>query len=158
MAKEKTAAGLFGHENVEEYLIKPMVDVDGVQASSGIGLDGKEYPDPVPMAPPIGYQAPPTLMEMIRTMIASEALKASLAEQGFETFEESDDFEIEDDPIDPLTDYERVFEPPATPPAAAQPQVTQEPQGANGGGPTSDRDPPASEPAVNEVQQPVRST
>lgn len=101
-----------------EYLTEPSFDVDGVQATSGIRADGKEDCDPVPVAPPVGYNAPPDLMTMIRTMIQSEALRHELAKQDFETFDEADDFEIEGDPIDALTEYERVFEPPPSPPAA----------------------------------------
>lgn len=99
------------------FLTEPKFDEDGVQATAGIRLDGKEEIDPVPMAPPVGYNAPPDLMTMIRSMIQSEAVRAELAKEEFETFEEADDFEIEGDPIDRLTDYEAVFEPPPTPPA-----------------------------------------
>lgn len=99
-------------KNVEpEYWLPPVFDGDGVQSSSGIGVDGKEYPDPVPMAPPIGYTAPPNIMDMIRSMVRSEELKRKLDAEGFETFEEADDFDIEDDPLDPLTPYEKIFYP-----------------------------------------------
>lgn len=99
-------------KNVEpEYWLPPVFDADGVQASSGIGSDGKEYPDPVPMAPPVGYSAPPDLMTMIRSMIKSEEIRRKLDEDGFETFEEADDFDIEDDPLDPMTAYEKIFYP-----------------------------------------------
>lgn len=98
----------------------------GEQVASSIGKDGKEYPDPVPIAPPLDYVPPPDIMSMIRTMIMSERLKEKLREEGYETPEEADDFDIDDDPLDPLTPYERYFEPqeqgeprpPATPPAA----------------------------------------
>lgn len=102
-----------------KYCTKPMLDADGVQATSGILENGKEETDPTPIAPPVGYNAPPDLMTMIRTMIQSEALRAELSKHELETFEEADDFEIEDDPIDALTEYERVFEPPPNPLPAA---------------------------------------
>lgn len=121
-------------EFVEEFLVKPVFDEDGVQASSGIGRDGKEYPDPVPTAPPIGYEQPMDLMTMIRTMIKSEELRRAAEEQGFETFDEADDFEVDDDPPDPLTDYERVFEPPASPPAAVAPTAPPVPSAATATG------------------------
>jgi len=111
--------------SIEEYLVKPEFDEDGVQVSSGIGRDGKEYPDPVPMGLPIGYSPPPDLMSMIRTMVHHETAMARLEAEGIETFEESDDFYIEDDPLDPLTPYEKVFEPPVVPaPPAGTPPVT----------------------------------
>lgn len=94
-----------------KYLLAPLYDEDGVQASSGIGVDGKEYPDPVPMAPPIGYTPPQDLMTMIRQMIRAEDFRKKLESEGVETFEEADDFDIEDDPLDPLTVYEKIFYP-----------------------------------------------
>lgn len=87
----------------------------GEQVSSAIGRDGKEYPDPIPTAPPVGYTQPPDIMTMIRTMIQSEQVRQRLAQEDMETFEEADDFDIEDDPVDPLTEYEKVFLPPANP-------------------------------------------
>lgn len=98
-------------KNGQAFWVSPIFDEDGVQASSGIGTDGKEYPDPVPMAPPIGYTAPPDIMTMIRTMIRAEDFRKKLEDEGVETFEEADDFDIEDDPLDPLTPYEKIFYP-----------------------------------------------
>lgn len=93
----------------------PQFDDDGVQSTSGIRTDGKEETDPIPVAPPVGYTAPPDLMTMIRTMIQSEQLRQELAKEDFETFEEADDFDIADDPLDPYTEYEKVFFPPDNP-------------------------------------------
>lgn len=107
-------------EFVEEYVTKPYFDADGVQVASGIKADGKEYPDPVPAAPPVGYQDPPDLMTTIRRMVHSELFNQAFADAGMETFEEADDFDIDDDPMDPLTDYERVFDPADKPPPGPQ--------------------------------------
>lgn len=118
----------------EEFCTKPYYDGDGVQVASGIGTDGKEYPDPVPFSVPIGYTAPPDLMQMIRTMVHSEMAQTILRDAGIETIEEADDFEIEDDPLDPLTPYEKVFMPPEPPPgpgvASAPPTVQPAPLSA----------------------------
>lgn len=76
--------------------------------------DGKEYPDPTPMAPPIGFIKQPTLAETMRQMIAGEALRRHARESGAETFEEADDFEVGDD-YDPTSPYEETFEPPTQP-------------------------------------------
>lgn len=75
-------------------------------------LDSKrrEKPDPIPMQPPIGYKKQPSLSEQIRDMVRSEQLARDLAARGVETFEESDDFDIPDDPVDPSTPYEADFE------------------------------------------------
>lgn len=63
-----------------------------------------ETPDQTPVAVPLGFTRPPTLHETIQRILRSERFNASL--QGEETFEESDDFDIPDDPIDPTTPWE----------------------------------------------------
>lgn len=105
---------------IEEYCVKPRFDDDGVQSTSGIGVDGREYPDPVPMSPPVGYVQPDDLLTMIRTMVRDERFRQEVQKQEFETEEEANDFDCEDDPLDELTPYEKVFEPP---PAAPSPPV-----------------------------------
>jgi len=59
--------------------------------------DGREHPDPIPMEPPINYVRQPHLWETIRDMVRSEALAQRAREAGRETFEEAEDFDIEDD-------------------------------------------------------------
>lgn len=71
---------------------------------------GREIPDPVPLAPPVGWKKQPSLAEQIREMVRSEKLAQEAAAAGYETFEEADDFDIPDDPVDPTTPYERTFE------------------------------------------------
>lgn len=96
-----------------------VVDPDGIQVRSFLSGDGRyEYPDPVPMAPPIGYKPEPDLGELIRSLVHRELSKVAGASE-LDTFEEAEDFDIEDDPLDPLTPYEKVFEPP--PPQTALP-------------------------------------
>lgn len=70
-----------------------------------IGPDGL-IPDPVPIAPPIGYKRQPTMTELIRNAVKSErlALEAELA--GYETFEESEDFDVGDDFDTPVSPHE----------------------------------------------------
>jgi hypothetical protein len=46
------------------------------------------------------------VQELIRQEISELATNMEM-----ESFEESDDFEIEDDPLDPITPYEAVFDP-----------------------------------------------
>jgi hypothetical protein len=117
-----SVAGVVVAPPVEEYCTKPRYDEDGVQVTAGILRDGREEVDPVPMSPPVGYVPEPSIMEMIRSMIRDERFRQNLENEEYETFEEADDFDIDDDPLDPLTEYERVFEPkkepPASPPAA----------------------------------------
>lgn len=113
MAKEKTFM----------ELVAATFDEDGVQVGSAIGSDGKEYPDPVPMEPPVGYNAPPDIMTLIRSMVRSQEVMRLQDLAGIDTEEEANDFDLEDDPLDPLTPYEKVFEAPSGALAA----------GANGG-------------------------
>lgn len=90
-------------------------DADGVQATSSIGADGLEYPDPVPMSPDVPTRlqtADKGMRAMIERIATDEAIRRLLEESGVETEEEADDFEIEDDQLDPLTEYERHFMPP----------------------------------------------
>lgn len=71
--------------------------------------------DPTPIAPPLGYKKQPSLVEQIRHMVKSEALAAAAAAAGAETFEESEDFEVDDElgVIDPHSPWENDFDPPA---------------------------------------------
>lgn len=144
---------------VEEYCVKPTYDEDGVQATAAIGANGKEYGDPVPMAPPVGFDAPPDLAEMMRTMIRQEAYQKALDEAGFDTEEEAADFDIDDDPLPPLTFHEAILATPAagppasSPPSPAAPQVTAEKEGGEGG-----EAPKPVAPAAPSAAPPVRST
>lgn len=85
------------------------LDVHAVQAKSShkrFDGQGRFIPDGRPMQPPIGYRAEPSLMERVREMVRSEQLARDLAAAGVETFEEANDFYIEDDPDSaPSTPY-----------------------------------------------------
>lgn len=63
-----------------------------------------EIPDPVPVAKPVGWQAPPSLQEQIRRLIRTEMSMRAAAE-GRETFEEADDFDVPDEDPDPVSPY-----------------------------------------------------
>lgn len=75
------------------------------------GKSGQEKPDPVPVAPPVGFVKQPSLAEQIRDMVRSERLAREVAESGYETFEESEDFDVGDD-YDPRSPFENDFDPP----------------------------------------------
>lgn len=135
-----------GDQFVEEFCTKPTFDEDGVQATSGIGKDGKEYPDPTPMAVPVGFGAPPDLMEMMRTMIRNEVIQRRLDEEGFDTFDEAGDFDVDDDPLPPLTIHEALFVPP--PPST---------EAETGKGPQSPASPSPSPPAPQAAEGGVAS-
>lgn len=113
-------------------------DEDGVQVSSGQNEFGQEMPDPVPMAVPVGYNQSPTLADMIKRMVRNQLLAQAANAEDIDTFEEAEDFEIEDDPLDPHTPYEAVFDPPLKVPQTEPNAV------ASGGG--SQTAPPAPPP------------
>lgn len=103
--------------------------------------EGYEIPDPVPMAPPVGFKKQPSMVENIRNMVRSEMLQREAAAAGFETFEEAEDFGPEDDGVPlPHTAYEAVFDPlvpqPSQEPAPApQGQSATPPAQSSGGSP-----------------------
>lgn len=84
-------------------------DVEYAYTREGRKELGKEFPNPVPMAPPLGFVPQPPLWETIRAMVARGMSEAAAAQEA-ETFEEADDFEVGDD-YDPESPYEEVFEP-----------------------------------------------
>lgn len=90
----------------EQYLAKLL--------ERGLDESGKFEPDSVPLAPPIGYKKQPSMVEIVRNMVRSERLAAELAAAGHETFEESDDFDVEDDPPDMRSPWENDFDPPVS--------------------------------------------
>lgn len=55
----------------------------------------KEYPDPTPVEVPLHFRRPPTLQEQIKAMVRGE-LSRHAADQGMESFEEADDFDVGD--------------------------------------------------------------
>lgn len=72
--------------------------------------NGHEIPDPQPLEIPAGFKIPETMAEQIRRVTRMH-LSELAREQGMETFEESEDFDIDDDSFDPASPYEEVFDP-----------------------------------------------
>lgn len=70
---------------------------------------GRYYPDPTPIAPPIGYIKSPSIAEQLRAMVRSEHVRQAAEQAGEDTFEEADDFEIGDD-YDPRSPWEEQFD------------------------------------------------
>lgn len=84
-------------------------DVDFAYTREGRRLIGKEYPNPIPLEPPIGFVPSVPLHEQIREMVMKE-MASRAGENEDETFEEADDFDVGED-YDPSTPYEEQFEP-----------------------------------------------
>lgn len=70
---------------------------------------GHEICDSRPMEIPMGFKKPESLQEQIRRMIRTEA-SIRAADQGMETWEEADDFDVDDD-FDPTSPWEMNFDP-----------------------------------------------
>lgn len=74
-----------------------------------IGPRGSEINSGEPVDVPLGYRRPPTLDQQIQRLVR-DAVSRQAAQDGFETFEEADDFDVGDD-YDPTSPYEMVFDP-----------------------------------------------
>lgn len=57
---------------------------------------GHEIHEGKPVALPVGFRRPPSIVEMIRSQIRTAMSQAAM-ENGAETFEEADDFEVGDE-------------------------------------------------------------
>lgn len=72
--------------------------------------EGRELPDPVPMAPAVGFVQNPSMFDVMRDMIRGERLRAYAELQGSETWEEAQDFSVDEDEF-PTSPFEGEFEP-----------------------------------------------
>ena len=72
----------------------------------------RELPDPVPLAPPVGWFKQPSMFDHVRDMVRGEHMRLYAESQGAETFEEASDFDVEDD-LFPASQFEDAddFEP-----------------------------------------------
>lgn len=141
MAKKVVVEEQYDHETGEVREVEvPQVDMAEVAKSLEelrAADTGKrfEWPDPRPLSPPLGYQPEPSLAERIRMMVRSEHLRFAAMESGMETFEEADDFDVDDD-FDPTSPYEMFFDQPVVSAEAhpsGQAQPVGEPERGGGG-------------------------
>lgn len=70
---------------------------------------GEEVLDPRPVAIPAGFKRPETLQEQVARLVRTSVSEWA-NRQGMETFEESEDFEV-DDEFDPQSRFETFFDP-----------------------------------------------
>lgn len=70
--------------------------------------NGHETLDDTPVAIPVGWKKPLPLAEQVRRLVRT-AISEKAAEHGFETFEESEDFDVDDD-FDPHSPWEQDFD------------------------------------------------
>lgn len=73
----------------------------------GLNKEGLEVPDKTPVAMPVDFKRPVPLQETVDRLINQNFALREGAD--FDTVEEANDFEIDDDPIDPNTPFEREF-------------------------------------------------
>lgn len=137
----------------EEYMEKMI--------RKGVGPDGHFVPSDEPMEPPIGYVRQPSLAELVREAVMSEKLRAAAEEAGLETFEESEDFDVPDEPELLRSRWENEFDPPLAEITAAV-QEDQEKKAQSGkkrrstakqskGAADDDVDPPSDGPGIPEL-------
>lgn len=72
---------------------------------------GQEICDPDPLSIPVKFRRPMSVAEEVAKLMRNPEFRRRLDDLGLESFDEADDFNIPDDPIDPLTPYEDGFEP-----------------------------------------------
>lgn len=144
MVSDKKTGEIYDDQEVATRQVDaPLPFLRAVQLSDTV-LDelGRELLDATPIAPPVGYVRQPSLTEQIRNMVRAEALRRAAEEQDFETWEEANDFDVDD--AEPRSIYEGDLEisdaevlaryphlapqmapqePPASPPASSQPPV-----------------------------------
>lgn len=85
------------------------VDEAEQAAVARLNARGHEIPDPDPMVMPAGFRRPETLAEQVQRLVRTH-ISREAAEAGAETFEESEDFDVDDD-MEPTTPYETFFDP-----------------------------------------------
>lgn len=75
--------------------------------------EGAEIPDPVPLAPPLGYQKPLSMFDQMRAQIRAEhsRLRQLELEEIAETPEQANDFEVDEDIENQPSLYEEKFDP-----------------------------------------------
>lgn len=119
MTKEiEKAVKLDGNFPVDQFIMDEYDPQTGeVRFSKRISMQdrylnkaGAELPDPRPAAPSLGKKPEMHIRDYIRTLVKSERLQQDLDNQGVETFEEANDFEVGEDYF-PDSQYENDLEP-----------------------------------------------
>lgn len=82
-------------EQTPEEQLRGMLDK---MTEKGLDERGRIVVDSTPMSPPIGYKPQPSMVDIVREMVRSERLRQEALSLGLETFEEADDFAVDDEP------------------------------------------------------------
>lgn len=78
---------------IEKATLEELMKLD----VSLIGSDGKEYPNPKGLTVDVDPDRPDNLREQIRRIVRTEVARAAV-QSGYESFEEANDFEVDEDP------------------------------------------------------------
>lgn len=85
------------------------VVVSGRPQVSALSEKGQEIPDSTPHTASLGKRRAKSIRDNVVEILRSEKWREAMEENGEETFEEADDFDVDDD-FDPSTPYEEFFE------------------------------------------------
>ena len=112
MSKQKQSArSIAQEESSEDCQSRLGFDPEtGEVVISRLDQHGHEVLDRTPLELPAGFRRPETLAEQVQRLVRT-SISDYAGEKGYETFDEANDFDIEDDPIEPETAYEEVFDP-----------------------------------------------
>lgn len=104
---------------IEEIIESAAADWDPEDPGVGKAVllpDGREIFNPVPFAPPVGYQAEPTMMELMQRMLRRELMQAK-DDEAVDSLEEMNDFpEDEERPFHSFYELQLMEEFPESPP------------------------------------------
>lgn len=84
--------------SMEEYAAKML--------ARGLDEHGNARVSSVPQEPPIGYRKQPSMVDIVREAVRNEHFQRQMEEAGFETFEEANDFDIDEDGAELRSPYE----------------------------------------------------
>lgn len=90
--------------------MKFRIDPKTGEVIAALDSKGHEVPDPTPLELPAGFKRPETLAEQVQRLVRTSVSQYA-AMTGQETFEEAEDFEVDDESFDPHTPYEVDFDP-----------------------------------------------
>lgn len=79
----------------------------------GYDENGGQMVSSSPVRLPVGFKHVDNFANRVREIVRGERLKAEAEAMGAESFEEADDFDIADDPLEPQTPYEADFDVPS---------------------------------------------
>lgn len=94
----------------------PVEDViaEHMRGLCGYNERGEEIPDSRPVAMPVGFTRPKSLQETMQNLLRNEEFRRALDNKDMESFEEADDFDIEDEApsyVPQNSPYEQDFDP-----------------------------------------------